>query len=288
MRRKKPPSGCLVCSILTSTWISLTPTFFLSFHFAPPLPRGCFTLPRLLALGFLSGFASQYHLIPISHCAKPPRVTGNSITVEDALSFESSTRLVDSNHLAEPQQHRQAVAEEDHTLSFAELKALIEQGETGGIPNNKPIPNTLNVSTPYSLESVDPALSLGWSRTLHQTMILDRSEGNHGKHNPHPFLAVIILSTNCGMMTTTGWTAQPNSQSRSGLLLCRGSRSPTSLLCRVSSRSFILLRLLPSSLRRRQIFAEQRRSLRTISSSSFFLASSSAFFFSSSSLAFKF
>ena len=192
MKRKRPRSGCLVCSISTSMWSCQTLLlFFLSFHFAPPLPRICFTLPRLFALDFRSGSASP----SISHHAKPSRVTGNSITLEDASSFESSARLVDSNRLAEPQQ-QQAVAEEAHTLSFAELKALIEQGKTDGIPNNKLIPNVLNVSTPIHSrcsprESVNPALSLGCSRTLQQTTILDRLEGNHGKHNPYPFLAVI-------------------------------------------------------------------------------------------------
>ena len=127
---------------------------------------------------------------------EPHRVTGNSITLEDALSFESSSRPADSNRPTEPQQQQQAVAEEIHTLSFAELKALIEEGKTDGIPNNKLIPNILNVSTPVHShhsprESPSPALSLGCSRTLHQTTISDGSEGNHGKHSPYPFLPVI-------------------------------------------------------------------------------------------------
>jgi len=76
---------------------------------------------------------------------KLSRVTGNSVTLEDALSFESPTRLVDSNRLAVQQQQQQAVGEEAGILTFAELKALIEQGKTEGIPNNRLIPNTLNV-----------------------------------------------------------------------------------------------------------------------------------------------
>jgi len=61
------------------------------------------------------------------------------------LSFETSARVASTNRLAE-QRCEQAAREEVPTLSFAELKALIEQGKTDGIPNNKFIPNTLNVS----------------------------------------------------------------------------------------------------------------------------------------------
>ena len=84
------------------------------------------------------------HPIPISHHAKPSRITGNSITLEDASSFESSSRLVgDSSSTEQPQE----AIDEIHTLSFSELRALIEQGKTDGIPNNRLIPNILNVSS---------------------------------------------------------------------------------------------------------------------------------------------
>ena len=64
--------------------------------------------------------------------------------MEDALSFESEyTRFIDSNH---PTEQQQPAGEEAHILTFAELKALIEQGKTDGIPNNRLIPNILNVS----------------------------------------------------------------------------------------------------------------------------------------------
>ena len=65
------------------------------------------------------------------------------------MSFESATRPVDSN--CQPEPHQQATGEEVRTLTFAELKALIEQGKTDGIPNNKEIPNLLNVSPFASL-----------------------------------------------------------------------------------------------------------------------------------------
>ena len=69
------------------------------------------------------------------------------------MIFESeATRFVSSDHLTD---QRQAVREEAHILTFAELKALIEQGKTDGIPNNKLIPNILSVSS-----STSPSLSL--------------------------------------------------------------------------------------------------------------------------------
>lgn len=63
------------------------------------------------------------------------------------MSFETSNRVAGSDRLME-QQYQQATGEEVPTLSFAELKALIEQGKTDGIPNNKLIPDTLNASPP--------------------------------------------------------------------------------------------------------------------------------------------
>ena len=119
-----------------------------------------------------------YYGIQISHYVGPSRVTGNSITLEDALIFESeATRFVSSDHLTD---QRQAVQEETHILTFAELKALIEQGKTDGIPNNKLIPDILSVSSsslslfPSPLESTWPALSLRCSRTLPQMRTPDR------------------------------------------------------------------------------------------------------------------
>lgn len=126
-------------SILISTWRYLPLSLFFFFILLP---------------GFLV-FASSFHIffpspLTLEHqflmAQKPFRITGNSITLEDALSFESgSTCLVDGDRLTE---QRQAAGEETHILTFAELKALIEQGKTDGIPNNKLIPNILNVSPP--------------------------------------------------------------------------------------------------------------------------------------------
>jgi hypothetical protein len=81
----------------------------------------------------------------------PRRVTGHSVTSEDALSFETSNHVAGTDRVTE-QQYQQAAGERVPTLTFAELKALIEQGKTDGIPNNKSVPNTLNASPRLRLQ----------------------------------------------------------------------------------------------------------------------------------------
>ena len=97
-------------------------------------------------VSYLWTFVADYrHPVILVKGLKSCRVTGNSLTLEDALSFESSARPVGDGRQTE--QHQQAAGEETGTLTFAELKTLIEQGKTDGIPNNKVIPNILNVSS---------------------------------------------------------------------------------------------------------------------------------------------
>jgi len=71
------------------------------------------------------------------------KATGNSIALEDALNFESPASPVGGG-----EQQQLVVEGEGRILTFAELKALIEQGKTDGIPNNKAIPNVLNDAPP--------------------------------------------------------------------------------------------------------------------------------------------
>lgn len=74
------------------------------------------------------------------------RVTGQNLTAEDVLSHRDTD--TDLHNLTEPLDslHREA-----RPLTFAELKTLIELGKTDDIPNNKPIPDTLNVSLSHEL-----------------------------------------------------------------------------------------------------------------------------------------
>jgi hypothetical protein len=60
------------------------------------------------------------------------RISGNSITFESL--FETNTT---NSH---------PTTSEFRTLTFAELKDLLEQGKTDQIPNNKHIPEAINAS----------------------------------------------------------------------------------------------------------------------------------------------
>ncbi|KZT63208.1 hypothetical protein DAEQUDRAFT_734081 [Daedalea quercina L-15889] len=87
------------------------------------------------------------------------RAAGCSITAEDVLQRERSrpfgagTNAVTDTAVvngAGPVVSSQQSPPEDEprTLSFAELKALIEQGKTDQIPNNRQIPDELNQASP--------------------------------------------------------------------------------------------------------------------------------------------
>jgi len=74
------------------------------------------------------------------------RITGQ------ALTFEMIRDAVPTNSTA--------IADESRTLTFAELKELIEQGKTDQIPNNGPIPEAINDATPS--ESTAPTRKKPW------------------------------------------------------------------------------------------------------------------------------
>lgn len=76
------------------------------------------------------------------------RVTGNSITVEDTVRL-NQVQPPSSMSEANP-----SATDESRVLSFAELKSLIEQGKTDQIPNNKHIPDAINVSHIYSFSAL--------------------------------------------------------------------------------------------------------------------------------------
>ncbi|OBZ66367.1 hypothetical protein A0H81_13589 [Grifola frondosa] len=87
------------------------------------------------------------------------RMTGYSVTVDEVRSLERPScdgSSASSNvHVAAVNQPEASDASgEAHTLSFAELKTLIEQGKTDQIPNNRVIPNELSSETPS--ESIVP------------------------------------------------------------------------------------------------------------------------------------
>ena len=66
--------------------------------------------------------------------------------MNEARDYELSlhnTSSVDSAQVNSP------ATDENHVLTFAELKELIESGNMDKIPNNKIIPETLNVRLPF-------------------------------------------------------------------------------------------------------------------------------------------
>jgi hypothetical protein len=69
--------------------------------------------------------------------------------ISDAASF-SAERSRNHSTIESAVAHRSATsavrAETPRTLTFAELQTAIEQGKTDDIPNNKDIPDVLNVS----------------------------------------------------------------------------------------------------------------------------------------------
>jgi hypothetical protein len=109
-------------------------------------------LIRRSRIFYFNRYVTVFHLLyvpPIAHAAF--RITGYSITVEDAVGYDSEQTLHTglSPAVADQQQQPVSVLESPSTepriLTFAEIKELIEQGKTDQIPNNRVIPNDLNV-----------------------------------------------------------------------------------------------------------------------------------------------
>ncbi|TCD62128.1 hypothetical protein EIP91_007303 [Steccherinum ochraceum] len=74
------------------------------------------------------------------------RTTGRSLTLEDVLHHQEESNVpAQTSFNATPQESRDGV-EPRGTLSFAELKELIESGKTDKIPNNRQIPHDLHAS----------------------------------------------------------------------------------------------------------------------------------------------
>lgn len=74
-------------------------------------------------------------------------VTGHDISFEDVQAdYTADVNCVPVQGGNECNHTVGAEHGEIRVLTFAELKSLIEQGKTDNIPNNKIIPDTLNVS----------------------------------------------------------------------------------------------------------------------------------------------
>jgi hypothetical protein len=81
------------------------------------------------------------------------RITGYSLTVEETIKYEQTLRdyriptgVPDVSPPPDPPAGSTVeTSNEPRVLTFAELKDFIEQGKTDQIPNNRIIPNVLNV-----------------------------------------------------------------------------------------------------------------------------------------------
>ncbi|KAJ8481809.1 hypothetical protein ONZ51_g5735 [Trametes cubensis] len=80
------------------------------------------------------------------------RRTGSSISMEEARIARKRKALGEQSNPVVPPSASQSSngdsAPEPQMLSLAQLKALIEQGRTDEIPNNKIIPNVLSTEAP--------------------------------------------------------------------------------------------------------------------------------------------
>ncbi|THH12656.1 hypothetical protein EW146_g7488 [Bondarzewia mesenterica] len=94
---------------------------------------------------------------------------GITISEDDAkVAEELYSKSNSSGNAASTSSYQDASAvEEPRQLSFAELKELIEKGETDHIPNNKQIPDKLNDSAPS--ESIAPQKKKPWEMATAST-----------------------------------------------------------------------------------------------------------------------
>ncbi|KZT22946.1 hypothetical protein NEOLEDRAFT_1157537 [Neolentinus lepideus HHB14362 ss-1] len=118
-------------------------------------------LASILSSGSLEGKSEeeQENLLRRSQIYYFNRIAQTSITLDDVLALQGSlsSASADTIQLTNGTEHFNFTTvfapEETHTLSFAELKELIEQGKTDQIPNNKTIPDALNTASPSESKS---------------------------------------------------------------------------------------------------------------------------------------
>lgn len=85
----------------------------------------------------------QFSLVATDSFGSKTRGTSEPITVEDTRRYEQSTNAIPGP----PKETAPGTSsDEPRTLTFAELKDLIEKGKTDQIPNNRHIPEAINVS----------------------------------------------------------------------------------------------------------------------------------------------
>ncbi|KAG2134102.1 hypothetical protein DEU56DRAFT_412261 [Suillus clintonianus] len=108
-------------------------------------------LADLLAHGALSGKTDveKAEIILRTQLFYFNRVVDQNLTVEDVRSYQNtagSQNITGTMDLSPPSSNYRD--DETRLLTFAELTALIQQGKTDSIPNNKVIPDTLHDAPP--------------------------------------------------------------------------------------------------------------------------------------------
>lgn len=110
-------------------------------------------------------------------------VTGNSISMDEARDYEHFLQEANETEpIPTPPSVDPPVTDETRVLSFAELQQLIETGKVDQIPNNKVIPEAINVS---AVEIISLMLSL--LATLRMPRRVSRRhphERSHGRQKP--------------------------------------------------------------------------------------------------------
>ena len=75
-------------------------------------------------------------------------ITGCTISADDAREYETSHRNLPLTSTETDTRMPAPPTDEQRVLTFAELQELIETGRVDQIPNNKAVPDALNVSFP--------------------------------------------------------------------------------------------------------------------------------------------
>ncbi|EGO00992.1 hypothetical protein SERLA73DRAFT_159574 [Serpula lacrymans var. lacrymans S7.3] len=92
------------------------------------------------------------------------RIASQQLTPENVAAYEQNLNIAHMNPTSAPLNsscpYPDTQRNESRTLSFAELKALIEEGKTENIPNNRVIPESLNEAPPS--ESTAPVRKKPW------------------------------------------------------------------------------------------------------------------------------
>jgi hypothetical protein len=108
---------------------------------------------------------------------------GASRRVTDTTYFSTERAYAHSAREAPTEQDEAAILETPRTLTFVELQTLIEQGKTDEIPNNKHIPDAINVLWVCCVALGDDVLSIHYRRPLPVSQRPHRAKSPGSSHD---------------------------------------------------------------------------------------------------------